>query len=213
MPRPRRLGTASLAVVAAVLMLIPTVASAATQTDGPNPTQERRGLPDGRSEADMGIIGIDHDQAREAGNRIVVEDGFDVLIDGTTGEELARIPNTEGPTTQDTVYGDCGSSFIDIWDDPTPNWGQFETGFNLVGEAIDFDWYIHIYSHNGQENDYWEDHGPMFPSPGWASGTKGFETVAPNDLHDAYVVNGTAYLTDGRVCGAMAPYDYSILIT
>lgn len=112
----------------------------------------------------------------------------------------------------DTVYGDCGSAYIDLRDDKKAKWGQFRTGFDIAGLAFDFSWYIHIWSHNDKEHDYWSDFGPMMPSPGWTSGWKGFSTVAPGWLHDAIVYSGVAFLLDGRICYADRPADYNVRI-
>lgn len=212
----------TLALASSLLFAGGVSGASAETSDEPNPRVDDSVPADGSMEIEMSVVGIDRQQARKAGNRVVVRDGYDVLIDGATNEELARVPRDknrgrlsgpqEGPVVQGTVYGKCGSSYIDIWDDSTRGWGRFSTGFNLVGEAYDFDWYIHIYSHNGRENDYWEDHGPMWASPGWTSGNRGFSTAASGDLHDAYVRSGAAYLTDGRVCYANKPADWYIRI-
>ncbi len=214
------------------MALAPAAASAdppaAADTSQTSTTQPNRDT----AQAQLAVSGIDRAQAAKAGNHVVVRDRYDVLIDGDTGDEIARVPQESnsanesrpseshahqggppsGPTTQDYTYGDCGSAYIFLYEDPSLNWGQFETGFHLAGEAYDFDWYIHIYSHGGTENDYWEDHGPLWPSPSWSSGRKGFYTVASGDLHDAYVQYGRAYLTDGRICDALRPYDYNVRV-
>ena len=162
----------------------------------------------------MTITDIDENRAREAGNVVKVRDGYRVLIDGKSGEEIARVPlkdkeKASGDVSTNatgTAYGDCGSSYVSIENVSQSDIYRFRTGFDLTSSAVDFDWYINIRASNssGVYNFDWSDHGPMWPDNNWTSGWKTDDTPL-NAYHYIRITSGTAYLANGGVCTSGYP--------
>jgi hypothetical protein len=114
------------------------------------------------TEVGMFVSGIDEKQAAKAGNTVRTEGSEKVLLDGKTGEELARIPaDPEAAKAQalrqleasgkpgaagdtGTAHGNCGTSYVSIDDAVQPDIYRFKTGFKVKGNAIDFSWEIHV---------------------------------------------------------------------
>lgn len=160
--------------------------------------------------SDMVVTDIDVKQARKAGNRVVTEGDYRVLLDGKTGQEIARVPkkNTAGDVSvQNYVTGNCGTSYIYLRDASGANF-YFYTGFDLNGSAVDFDWYVNVRGEHagGIDNFEWEDHGPLAWREAWTSGNIYSSQDLPyGSWYYARVTSGTAYLSDGRVCYSGQP--------
>lgn len=161
---------------------------------------------------DMILRNFDAAVAAAAGNAITNEGYWRVLRDAQ-GNEIGRLPRRlpgGGLGSQGTLYGDCGSSFIEIYDDDGALTGTFETGFNLVAPAYNFLWVIRIEA-SGDSGGFgyeWEDVGPLFPSDDdWTSLLQAFETAEETSGYDhfAEVITGEAYLDDGRICTTLHP--------
>lgn len=160
------------------------------------------------AEAEMSVIGIDRQTAEAAGNTVVETDQALTLLD-RSGEVIAELPLDGKFAPFDRVYGNCGSSYVYIYDEPGPLSFSMETGFNVNGDGPDFQWVVSVDAsgHSGGFGYTWEDAGPQWPSPNWTSGLWTEETSESSSgyTHFAEVTTGVAYLTDGRVCGSMHP--------
>lgn len=183
-----------------------------------SPAAVRNGSPIVVSRVDMPMhVGaIDADQAKRVGNRVLYKDGFQILLDGKTGSEIARVRTArvkatgnqaQAITPNTTVAGNCGSSYIDLVDSRQyDNVYKFITGFTVNGSAYDFNWYVAFEAGNGG---YWtwSDSGPQWPGSSWTSNWVD-EYTAYDGWVKGYVESSSrAYLTDGRVCWTGGPSD------
>jgi len=178
---------------------------------GANASAEETVEPIAAGMTPMYVMDINEGQARKAGNLVERRDGHVILIDGSTGEEIARVPDKKNPTkgdvtTQGYVYGNCGYSYYYIYNYRSyDNVYHMETGFNVYGKAYDFAWRTGVDQPNGGYNS-WSDYGPMWPDNNWDSGL--IEEYSPYDgWHYGEVEYGAAYLTNGSVCYSGRPYD------
>ena len=161
--------------------------------------------------SEMTIVGIDDAIAARAGNRVKIGDGYKILINGTTGVEIARVTwkgakKQKGVSPMGLVTGNCGTSYLYLQNLGSGRY-QFSTGFDLsTGYAIDFDWYVSVtaqwtYPNTGSYNFQWSDHGPLWPTQHWTSGWRSDLTEAPSGTtHVGRVTSGRAYRTDGAIC-------------
>ncbi|GII95572.1 hypothetical protein [Sinosporangium siamense] len=147
-----------------------------------------------------------------------------ILVDGKSGQELARVPAdsqraqeeaveksaaSAGVTPEDEVVGNCGSSWFYIMNAPGRDLYQWYTGFRLTGgEAYDFQWRVYIQDLvGGGYSRSWSDNGPQWPSATWSSPTV-VDRSPINGTHLGYVRSGShAILTSGAVCYSGGPSD------
>ena len=130
----------------------------------------------------MTVMEIDEEVAAKAGNPVVIDGNWKVLYDGQTGAEIARVPvDPSAPTTQSIVYGNCGSSYYWLKDKLGDNNYEFATGFDVPGDAYDFNWrtVVHAEWESGSYDFEWGDDGPQVPGPSWTSGWVEDDTPAP----------------------------------
>lgn len=217
-PTVRRLSLGAVAA-SAVALLQPGIAAQAQETpkaDPPIPSiAQVEQVPEAaapfRQTFSMFVGGIDEEQALKAGNVVAVKEGFKILLDRQSGREIARVavPLEEGEVQiQNTVYGDCGSSYFYLYDAGQYNdVMEFSTGFDVAGKAYDFDWWVDIEGPRGGYAASWYDAGPKWPSGSWDSGRVS-EYTGANGYHTGYVrTTSRAYLTDGRICWSGGPSD------
>jgi Disaggregatase related repeat len=153
---------------------------------------------------DFEVSGIDEARAASVGNVVENRDGFQILIDGQTGEELARVP-LPGTVVPDGVHrGNCGKSWLFMRDGtPDDNDFEFRTGFEVNSLAIDFLWHVSFDGPGGFGSTF-HDEGPLLPTARWGTGWKS-EFSGANGLHVGEVVRGIAFIWDGRICNSTGP--------
>lgn len=206
------------------LMSIASVSMAMASVGAASAVEESK-AESGRSSAAMTVGGIDLVQAQKAGNSVSVRNGRMILQDGHTGEVLANIPSDptvakrdavtgateKSATPNNTVIGNCGSSYMWIADAPGDHSFQISTGFDINGTAYDFGWETRV--SNEHLNWEWSDYGPMAPASTWESGWILEEDEGvPGYTHEAAVLPGSAaFLTDGRMCYAYEPTAASVI--
>jgi hypothetical protein len=173
-------------------------------------------LDQGFIASELTVTGIDDAIAASAGNKVIIKNGYKILLSGVTGVEIARIPvKSSSPqidlTPKNAVSGNCGTSYFYLQNIGKGRY-QFSTGFDLVtGKAKDFSWQIQVssqwfYPNSGSYNFDWSDTGPMFATAHWTSGWKVDRSSAPyGSLHLGRVVKGFAYRTDGVICSSGFP--------
>jgi hypothetical protein len=166
--------------------------------------------------SELKVVGIDDAVAQTAGNKVLIKDGFKILIDGATGSEITRIRVASiiggfGPAPLNAVAGNCGTSYLYMQNLGSRKY-QFSTGFDLtVGKARDFSWQILInsqwnYPNTGSYNFQWSDAGPMLLSAHWTSGWKVDQTTAPyGSIHVGRVMKGIVFRSDGVICTSGYP--------
>ena len=142
-------------------------------------------------------------------------DGYQVLTDGNTGKEIARVrlPGQRvsdlsgGVSTKNYVTGNCGVSYFYLYDNAGDRF-HIRTGFDVDGNASDFTWRTTTIgtSRAGTDNWEWGDDGPKVPGPVWTSGNRYSTQDAPSGTYYyGRVTRGNAILTDGRVCNTGYP--------
>lgn len=166
--------------------------------------------------AELSVVGFDEDIAAQAGNRIVIRNGYKILVSNLTGNEISRIRIRSFPRLIDLkplnfVSGNCGTSYFYIQNIGGGRY-QFSTGFDLTtGKARDFSWDLSISSqwsfpNGGSYNFQWSDRGPLILTTHWTSGWKVDQTTAPSgSLHLGIVVKGVVYRSDGAICTSGYP--------
>lgn len=155
----------------------------------------------------MYVGAIDEVQAEKVGNRVVVDGGYQVLIDGVTGEEITKVPIFGTIQPQNVVYGDCGTSYFYLYDSIAyDDVLEFETGFDVNGRAVDIDWWVDIDGPGGFGTS-WFDSSALFFATEWDSGLVE-EYTGANGWHEGQVRSGSnALLFDGRICFSGMPFD------
>lgn len=165
---------------------------------------------------EMSITGIDEKIAVASGNKVLYKNGYKILLNGTSGAEIARVPVKSSfpvidPTPSNAISGNCGTSYLYLKNLGKGNY-QFSTGFDLAtGKAQDFTWKIQVastwtYPNSGSYNYEWSDTGPMNASAHWTSGWKTDRSTAPyGSLHIGRVIKGFAYRNDGVICTSGYP--------
>jgi hypothetical protein len=166
--------------------------------------------------SEMTVAGIDDEIAASAGNKVIIKNGYKILLNGITGGEITRIRLLSSSsqieaTPKNAVTGNCGTSYFYLKNIGKGRY-QFSTGFDLVtGKAKDFSWQIQVssqwaYPSSGSYNFDWSDTGPMFATAHWTSGWRVDRSSAPfGTLHLGRVVKGFAYRTDGVICTSGFP--------
>ena len=166
--------------------------------------------------SELSVVGFDEKIAAEAGNHIVIRNGYKLLISNLTGKEISRIrqnsfPRAIDPKPENLVSGNCGTSYFYIQNIGRGRY-QFSTGFDLsTGKARDFSWDLFISSqwtfpNGGSYNFQWSDRGPLILTNHWTSGWKVDQTTAPfGSLHLGRVVKGVVYRSDGAICSSGYP--------
>ena len=163
--------------------------------------------------SEMTVLDIDAEQAARAGNRVKVDGDFRVLIDGRTGEEIARVPRPgkRGEVgVQNTGYGNCGSSYFYLRDYSGTDF-YYYTGFSVRDPAYKYDWngYVSGEWYGGEDNLSFDFGGGLAFRTSWTSGRKYSTQDSPNFgvLYYGRVTSGTAWLVDGTVCYSGYPND------
>lgn len=115
-----------------------------------------------------------------------MRNGDQVLRDGK-GAELGRVSKRGAIGPTNTVYGNCGSSYMYIYE-ASGGWFEFKTGFYTNTSAHDFAWEANIRGQNESQTDNldWSDYGPQFA---------------------ARVTHGVAFLVNGGMCTSGYPND------
>lgn len=190
-------------------------------------------------EMPMFVGAIDESEATKAGNKVKKDGKEAALIDGATGAEIGRVPQSQsfksradvekaakegkikkpvkegkaktpavvgnltapsgGVTTQGTVEGDCGVSYLYMYNDRSNDDAfEFSTGFDLNRTAVDFSWQVDFRGPSGF-GAQWKDRGPIRPRQYWTSGRRS-EYTGANGNHSGIVTQGTAYVLNGIVC-------------
>lgn len=165
-------------------------------------------------ESDMLVTEIDVAQAAKAGNRVVVQGDFRVLISGRTGVELARVPRPGTRTAEvgaeNLVYGNCGSSYFYLGDYSGTDF-YYRTGFSVNGSAYSYDWngYVSGEWYSGTDYTSFDFGGGLAFRSSWTSGYVRSTQDSPNFgvWYYGRVTRGVAWLTDGRVCTSGYPND------
>jgi len=211
---PRRV-LAALSVVGVVALLTPAAAAAARQQ--PTSALGTDATRVSVVELPMVVGGIDEEQAKRAGNRVVHNDGYRVLLDGRTGAELARVPTSSpsvtggSPGTLGVAQGECGISYIYMRDAGSyNNVFEFRTGFDIIYNAFDFTWFV-LFDGPDTYSGSWADSGPKWPSKSWTSGWKS-EYTTDDGWHVGEVSLGIAYATNGTICFSYGPSE-AVIVT
>jgi hypothetical protein len=185
------------------------------------------------SGARMFPAAIDAQQAAKVGNTVRLDGSDQVLSDGKTGRELARIPaNPQTAYTQAfeqseesawtgtapatrTAPRTCGSSYISIRDASQKDMYQFKTGFTVDGSTVDFMWQVEIEASRIQNYTYSQEFsGPLAHGKTWTSNWRNDYSGLTRNLaedgivrvrHFARVTAAKVLLADGRICIAGHP--------
>lgn len=173
------------------------------------PTSAAQASPRVVAESPMTIVGYDREVADQAGNSVALEGEYEVLRD-QDGTEISRVPFGGEPWPAGTVYGDCGSSYLEVYDDEGNLNGAFFTGFDVTAPAFDFSWGVSITADQGRFGFgfEWEDYGPLTPDEEWDAVVP-FETGLglSGAYHIGEVYAGIALLIDGSICTSGLPSD------
>lgn len=175
-------------VAAAVLALLaPAAASAAPAAPAAIPAKSFRVV------RPMQVIGFDR--------AIAAENGFEIRTNSAGQEYSVPVGSDASATPNNTVYGDCGSSYVQIT--PVGNHkALIQTGFSVYTGAVDFDWIVHVIDNYGVSNKTWG--GPLAFRSSWV-GTNNF-TSGGTGYASAEVTYGVAFLWDGTICFSLGPF-------
>lgn len=181
---------------------------------------------DGVTHSTMYVGGIDEARARLAGNEVRIEGADKVLIDGETGEVLAKVsadPSlarqsaiskslaSVGSDSMVTPYmyyeGNCGDSWVDLWSAGTKT-VDMETGFDLASGnvAYDINWTVRFVE-GATILGYYGKTELTAPTSYWDSGAVRRTYKKAEDHVTAQVITGQAILTDGSVCYSGLPQE------
>lgn len=185
----------SLAVVLAVLtmmMMATPVGASGVAADHDSPDEPDPTLAPTRVEAPM----------RLTGKAIPAEDGY----------RIVPIQTEETPggsyVPDDSVPGDCGSSYIEI--EPYSGGFTMNTGFVVNEEAVDFWWRAQSEFEPNPSlfQEFFFDTGPMLPDRRWdASVDYDVDSEAPIPIASKVVPASYAILWNLQVCSSAYPTD------
>lgn len=152
---------------------------------------------------------------KELGNgqeKLSLSDGQSVLAPKGTGKlaKAAAAKYSKSVQPLDTVYGNCGSSYITIGYYSDGYIYQMNTGFTVIGDVIQYDWNANI---SGPESYVYHYH---------SAGTNGLDktwhgqhhsTGHPSGRWSAGVISDESWamLWDGEICSSGGPYSIHIL--
>lgn len=190
---------AVLGVSAAIGGLAVAPAIASPSVDGASTTSTASAEPEHtgmvkRITKGMTVVRFDREVAEANGYEIVTRP------DGTQASVKKGELTTQG---QSTLFGDCGSSFVELYKGGSGGAADFRTGFITYQVAIGFRWWVIVRDNNGTSNQ--NDAGNPF-SRSWDSGWKrlwlypggnAWATVIPDD--------SWALQSNGAICVSAGP--------
>ncbi|SDZ55338.1 hypothetical protein [Herbiconiux ginsengi] len=199
MKNRRLAATLAVAVLAGVGLIAPTAASAAETDDQPTNT---------RVETTMYVTGYDEEVARENGYEIITYD--DGSWESVAVTEEAKAENAEtgimtpqpadGAAARGTVYGPCGSSFVDA--SASGRLVSAVTGYTVTGPVSNrIYWDVTFWTGYGATTLSW----PSGPTP--ATWTGAGSVLYASSTGGTAIAGGAVILTTGTVCGAGLPSD------
>lgn len=143
----------------------------------------------------MTVVGYDEAVARANGYTIrFTADGTPYSVKSTT-----RLGGAGGVTTQNLVTGNCGSSYVWLYDIGDKKY-QVSTGFGVTVSAVQYNWYANVIGPNYNYTHTWG--GGLWFSNTW-SGT----AVGLVNIGGTYTVKATghAVLSNGLICNSLGP--------
>lgn len=157
----------------------------------------------------MTLVGFDMETVKKAGNRVVLDENGDQVLRDGKGAELGQVSKRGAIGPTNTVYGNCGSSYMYIYE-ASGGWFEFKTGFYTNTSAHDFAWEANIRGQNESQTDNldWSDYGPQFASRSWTSGyIQSYQDTRSGTWYTARVTHGVAFLVNGGMCTSGYPND------
>lgn len=161
--------------------------------------------PAARKQFGMNIVGFDADTAAANGYKIItLDDGGQQSVpidpnDKTKEPSKVVYPNST-EVVQDTVYGDCGYSYIEA-DQTGPHTIWINSGFGLNGPAVAYQWTIELTDENGTS--YQGDAGGL---PGQARWNRFWDGLNQYGWSSQDVLTSSwAQKADGSICTSGGP--------
>jgi hypothetical protein len=186
----------TMALLGAIAVLVPLTASAASAAPSAKPAPAVAVKTTG-----MQIVGFDRAVAAAHGYEIkTAPDGREYSV-----KKGATATAAGGISTQNIVYGNCGSSYL--WYNAIGNSSnRIQTGFNLNQAATSYWWLVVMRDGGGQSSRNWA--GGLLLRTSW--GVTSTVTGMTHGFSDAYVSTASsAILWNGGVCTSGGPSDFT----
>ena len=137
-------------------------------------------------------------------DRAVAEaNGYEIRTrpDGTEYSAKKGDLSTQGSST---VVGNCGNSYVELWDAPGSGQADYRTGFNVSPAAISYTWWVIIRDNNGTSNRTYG--GSLAARNSWTSGFERLGLYAGGNAWATVIPEGSyAVLVNGAVCVSGGP--------
>ena len=137
-------------------------------------------------------------------DRAVAEaNGYEIRTrpDGTEYSVKKGEMSTQGSTT---LTGNCGLSWVELWDAPGSGVADYRSGFKVTPAAISYSWWAIIRDFNGTSNR--TRSGPLAARKDWDTGWERLGLFSGGNAWATVIPEGSyALLVDGTICGSAGP--------
>lgn len=215
--KSRRMITKSFAVLAATAasILLTVSASSASTTSGTPVSARQSGHLVKKTTAAMQKVRVTRlvSSTPNKKGQVMVQlaNGATVPIPQATEKKVMRRAAQQAARPEDTVVGNCGSSFITLSEKPNGYPVAMRTGFTVDEPAIGYDWSAFVVGPD-YFNDF-ESSGFLAFDSSWSGGQQS-SANKPEGVYFAAVdpAGSDAVLIDGTVCISGGPTDEEFLI-
>ena len=194
-----RVLVASIASCAAVLSFVGTSTAQPMASVAPSHvTSSQRG---------MEVIGFNRAVAEAHGYEIVtLPDGRQASVPKAEAEHARAAGTMAGlqPDAQDTKFGTCGYSYVELDDGGGGGVAYLRTGFHVNFDAISYAWWVQITDNNGRSHQNWGS--ALTFQTDWTSGILKLGLYAGGDAKAEVIPdNSWALLVTGSICVSGGP--------